>query len=61
MAAAHPRPNFKDRILAPVTERNRLRPCTTIGNVDADVLAHYDPDFVRDDFLKIILGSDWPE
>jgi hypothetical protein len=59
--AAHPRPNFKARILAAFTEGNRHRPRTTFGNVNADVLAHYDPTFVRDDFVDIILASDWPE
>jgi hypothetical protein len=61
VVAAHPRPNFKERILAAFTEGNRHRPRTTFGNVNADVLAHYDADFVRDDFVDIILGSDWPE
>jgi hypothetical protein len=61
VVAAHPRPNFKERILAAFTEGNRRRPRTTFGNVNADVLAHYDPTFVRDDFVDIILGSDWPE
>jgi hypothetical protein len=61
VVAAHPRPNFKERILAAFTEGNRHRPRTTFGNVNADVLAHYDPAFVRDDFVDIILASDWPE
>ncbi len=34
---------------------------STFGNVNADVLAHYDPTFVRDDFVEIILGNKWPE
>jgi hypothetical protein len=25
------------------------------------VLAHFDPTFVRDDFVDIILNSSWPE
>jgi hypothetical protein len=61
VVAAHPRPNFKERILAAFTEGNRHRPRTTFGNVNADVLDHYDPTFVRDDFVDIILASDWPE
>jgi hypothetical protein len=60
VVAAHPRPNFKTRILAAFTEGNRHR-SRTFGNVNADVLAHYDPTFVRDDFVDIILASDWPE
>lgn len=33
----------------------------TFGNVNADVLAHYDDSFVRDDFVNIILNNSWPE
>ena len=34
---------------------------STFGNVNADVLAHFDPTFVRDDFVEIILNNGWPE
>ncbi|MBV8350410.1 MAG: HD domain-containing protein [Mycolicibacterium sp.] len=61
VTAAHPRPDFKHRILRAFTEGNRHRPRSTFGNVNADVLAHYDPSFVRDDFVEIILNSGWPE
>ncbi|MGK5742523.1 HD domain-containing protein [Micromonospora sp. URMC 103] len=61
VTAAHPRPDFKRRILAAFTEGFAHRPRTTFGTVNADVLAHYDPSFVRDDFVEIILGNDWPE
>lgn len=61
VTAAHPRPDFKRRILAAFAEGNVHRPQSTFGNVNADVLAHYDPTFVRDDFVEIILGSKWPE
>lgn len=61
VTAAHPRPNFKRRILEAFTDGNTHRPHTTFGNVNADVLSHYDPSFVRDDFVEKILGSDWPE
>jgi hypothetical protein len=37
------------------------RPHTTFGNVNADVLAHYDDSFVRDDFVEVILSNSWPE
>src|SRR5246127_1562171 len=49
VTAAHPRPNFKNRILQAFTDGNVHRPRTTFGNVNADVLAHYDSSFVRDD------------
>ncbi|MFG1651482.1 hypothetical protein ACGFIE_16295 [Micromonospora sp. NPDC049275] len=61
VTAAHPRPDFKRQILAAFNQGNRHRPQTTFGNVNADVLAHSDPNFVRDDFVEIILRSDWPE
>lgn len=59
--AAHPRPDFKQRILRAFDEGNKHRPHTTFGNVNADVLAHFDNTFVRDDFVDVILGSTWPE
>lgn len=61
VVAAHPRPDFKNRILAAFTEGLEDRPETTFGNVKADVLAHYLPGFVRGDFVELIKNSDWPE
>jgi HD superfamily phosphodiesterase len=61
VTAAHPRPDFKRRILQAFTDGNVHRPRSTFGNVNADVLAHYDPSFVRDDFVEIILNNSWPE
>jgi HD superfamily phosphodiesterase len=61
VTAVHPRPDFKRRILQAFTDGNKHRPRTTFGNVNADVLAHYDPSFVRDDFVEIILKNSWPE
>jgi HD superfamily phosphodiesterase len=61
VTAAHPRPDFKRRILQAFTDGNRHRPSSTFGNVNADVLAYFDPTFVRDDFVDIILNNGWPE
>jgi len=61
VVAAHPRPNFKRRILAAFTDGIKDRPDTTFGNVKADVLAHFVPGFTRGDFVDTILDSDWPE
>src|SRR6476620_3230060 len=61
VTAAHPRRDFKRRSLAAFTEGNIHRPQSTFGTVNADVLAHYDPTFVREDFVEIILGNKWPE
>jgi hypothetical protein len=59
--AAHPRPDFKNGILAAFTEGIKDRPETTFGNVKADVLAHFVPGFQRGDFVEVIKNSDWPE
>ena len=61
VTAAHPRPDFKRRILQAFTDGNVHRPRSTFGNVNADVLARFDPTFVRDDFVDVILNSGWPE
>ncbi len=61
VVAAHPRPDFKNRILAAFTAGIKDRPETTFGNVKADVLEHCLPGFERGDFVEVIKGSDWPE
>ncbi|MEU9049414.1 HD domain-containing protein [Streptomyces sp. NPDC048384] len=61
VVAAHPRPDFKNGILAAFTEGIQDRPETTFGNVKADVLAHFSPGFVRGDFVEVIKNSEWPE
>ena len=61
VTAAHPRPDFKRRILEAFTDGNKHRPRSTFGNVNADVLEHFDPSFVREDFVEIILNNSWPE
>jgi hypothetical protein len=61
VTAAHPRPDFKRQILAAFTEGFRDRPDTTFGTMNADVLAHFVPDFKRTDFVEIILDSPWPD
>jgi HD superfamily phosphodiesterase len=61
VTAAHPRPDFKNRILRAFTDGMKHRPRSTFGTVNADVLQHFDHSFVRDDFVEIILTSSWPE
>lgn len=61
VVAAHPRPDFKNRILAAFTAGVQNRPATTFGTVKADVLEHFAPGFVRGDFVEVIKGSDWSE
>ncbi|WP_295628652.1 HD domain-containing protein [uncultured Corynebacterium sp.] len=61
ITAAHPRPDFKNRILEAFTDGIKHRPETTFGNVKADVLEHFLPGFERDDFVEIIRANDWAE
>lgn len=58
---AHPRPDFKNRILEAFTQGIKDRPDTTFGNVKADVLAHFVPGFQRGDFVEVIRSSSWSE
>lgn len=58
---AHPRPDFKNRILEAFTDGLKDRPDTTFGNVKADVLEHFLPGFTRRDFVEVIQGSAWRE
>jgi hypothetical protein len=59
--AAHPRPDFKDRILVAFNDGMKHRPQTTFGTMNADVLAHFDPDFKPRNMVEAIHKSPWPE
>lgn len=61
VTSAHPRPDFKSRILQAFNDGMMHRPQTTYGTMNADVLAHFDATFVRDNFVDVILNSSWPE
>lgn len=61
VTAAHPRPQFKERILAAFNDGMKRRPQTTFGTMNADVLAHFDPAFEGVDFADRILHNSWPE
>ena len=61
VTAAHPRPDFKRRILQAFNAGMRHRPDSTFGTVNDDVLAHFDAGFVREDFVEIIHTNSWPE
>jgi HD domain-containing protein len=61
VTAAHPRPDFKRRILNAFNDGFKQRPDTTFGTVNADVLAHFDDTYVRQDFVDVILTNTWPE
>ena len=61
VTAAHPRPDFKNRILHAFADGVRRRPGSTFGTVNADVLSHFDDSFVREDFVEVIRNNSWPE
>ena len=61
VTAAHPRPDFKNRILAAFYDGMKHRPDSTFGTMNDDVLAHFDPTFKRIDLVDIVLNSSWPE
>jgi hypothetical protein len=58
---AHPRPDFKNRILSAFNDGMRHRPDTTYGTMNADVLAHFDPNFKPGNMVDFVLNSAWPE
>ena len=58
---AHPRTDFKNRVLEAFHAGMKDRPGTTFGTMNDDVLAHFDPTFERQDFVRIIQGNDWEE
>jgi hypothetical protein len=56
----HPREaNFKENIIDHFARGTIAKPATTFGNVKADVLALKDPNYSRENFCSIILGSAW--
>ncbi|WAC90418.1 HD domain-containing protein [Mycobacterium sp. Aquia_213] len=59
--AAHPRPDFKSRILAAFNDGMKHRPASTFGTMNDDVLAHFDPTFERVNVVDLILNSSLPE
>ncbi|MFB8754676.1 HD domain-containing protein [Streptomyces nigra] len=61
VVAAHPRPEFKSRILRAFYDGMAQRPDTTFGTMNDDILAHFDSSFQRKDFVDIIKGNAWPE
>ena len=61
VTAAHPRPDFKQRILNAFNDGMKHRPQTTSGTCNDDVLERFDPTFVRDNFVDTILNNTWPE
>ena len=61
VTAAHPRPDFKNRILVAFNDGMKHRPQTTYGTMNADVLRHFDPNFRPRNMVDAIHNSPWPE
>lgn len=60
VCACHPRGlKFKHGILSSFCMATIRKPETTFGNVKADVLAYMDPTYKRDNFVDMILASEW--
>ncbi|MDG4826940.1 HD domain-containing protein [Asanoa sp. WMMD1127] len=57
--AAHPRGDFKNGFLRATVAGLRNRPETANGTVNADVLAHFLPDFQRVTTVERILDAPW--
>lgn len=61
VTAAHPRPDFKNRILVAFNDGMKHRPETTFGTMNADVLVHFDPNFKPRNMVEAVHNSPWPE
>lgn len=54
-------PQFKQRIIDTFARGIARRPATTFGTVNADILERSDPDYRRENFCGLILGSKWKD
>jgi hypothetical protein len=61
VTAAHPRPDFKEQILAAFAGGFRHRPDSTFGTMNADVLEHFVPGYRHIDFVEVIRNSAWED
>jgi hypothetical protein len=52
---------WPSRALRAFTDGMKNRPSSTFGAMNDDVLAHFVPGFTREDFVDIIMSSEWPE
>ncbi|HXZ06808.1 MAG TPA: phosphohydrolase [Paraburkholderia sp.] len=58
---AYPRESgFKKKLIEAYARGMEHRPATTFGTVNADVLDRWDPNYRRQNFCGLVLGSDWP-
>ncbi|SEB92260.1 hypothetical protein SAMN05428945_1541 [Streptomyces sp. 2224.1] len=61
VVAAHPRPDFKRRILHAFHAGLAHRPQTTFGKVKADLLGRSEEGYTRPNFVRIIEDTPWPD
>ncbi|MCE7011134.1 HD domain-containing protein [Kibdelosporangium philippinense] len=61
VTAAHPRPDFKKGIIKAFYEGMKDRPDSTFGTMNDDVIAHFEANFRRADFVSVIQDNAWPE
>ncbi|KAG8153767.1 HD domain-containing protein [Burkholderia catarinensis] len=52
---------FKELILEALSNGIAERPATAFGNVCADVLERFDPNYCRTNFCGLVLGSSWKD
>lgn len=61
IVVAHPRgDDFKNGIIHAFYDGIKEKPDTTFGNVKADVIAKFEPEFKRTNFCDVIINSAWP-
>ncbi|MFD2706779.1 HD domain-containing protein [Salibacterium lacus] len=58
---AFPRNNFKQEIIPAFYEGFKHKPETTFGNIKADVISHYQPEYKHKNFCECIIHSPWSE
>ncbi|MGW8556259.1 hypothetical protein [Streptomyces tubercidicus] len=61
IVTAHPRPDFKRRILHAFHAGLAHRPRVALGNAKADVLDRLEDHYTRPNFARIIEDPAWPE
>jgi hypothetical protein len=59
IVAAHPRGDFKAEFPRTYFDGNKHRAATTIGTINADVVAHFLPGFEPVNTVEMITGSAW--
>ncbi|MFH7334692.1 hypothetical protein [Streptomyces hygroscopicus] len=61
VVAAHPGPDFENRVPRASHDGMPGRPGPTFGTMNDDVLAPFDAAFRRKDFVQLVRNRPWPE